>query len=113
MARRVVAQASFSWTCGPIHLLAPYGAVSHTKGWAADLTRPLRLAAGAAIHLPSKGRQDGWVQMASVGSALARFHITGAPLRGGSIPPKSQSKAGVPHSGVAPIPLHIATASGW
>ena len=24
MARRVVAQASFSWTCGPIHLLAPY-----------------------------------------------------------------------------------------
>ena len=26
MARRVVAQASFSWTCGPIHLLAPYEA---------------------------------------------------------------------------------------
>ena len=25
----VVAQASFSWPFGPIHLLAPYGAVSH------------------------------------------------------------------------------------
>ena len=60
MARRVVAQASFSWPFGPIHLLAPYGTVSHTKGWAADLTGPLRLAADAAIHLPSKGRQDGW-----------------------------------------------------
>ena len=35
--------------------------------------------------------------------ALARFHITGAPLRGGSVPPKSQSKAGVPHSGVAVV----------
>ena len=32
MARRVVAQASFSWTFGPIHLLAPYGVVSHPKG---------------------------------------------------------------------------------
>ena len=31
-ARRVVAQASFSWTCGPIHLLAPYGAVSDPRG---------------------------------------------------------------------------------
>ena len=30
------------------------------KGRSVDLTGPLRLAAGAAIHLPSKGRQDGW-----------------------------------------------------
>ena len=28
----VVAQTSFSWTCGPIHLLAPYGVVSHAQG---------------------------------------------------------------------------------
>ena len=28
----VVAQASFSWAFGPIHLLAPYGVVSHPKG---------------------------------------------------------------------------------
>ena len=35
------------------------------------------------------------------------------PLRGGSVPPKSQSKAGVPHSGVAAMPFHAATASGW
>ena len=28
----VVAQASFSWPFGPIHLLAPYGAVSDPRG---------------------------------------------------------------------------------
>ena len=68
-ARRVVAQASFSWTCGPIHLLAPYEAENTAQ--------------------------------------------TDSPLRGGSIPPGGQSEAGVPYSGVAPIPLHIAAASGW
>ena len=69
MARRVVAQTSFSWTCGPIHLLAPYEAENTAQ--------------------------------------------TDSPLRGGSIPPGGQSEAGVPYSGVAPIPLHIAAASGW
>ena len=104
MARRVVAQASFSWPFGPIHLLAPYGAVSHTKGWAADLTGHLRQRL-TALPPPLEG-EAGWVvQVASV--------VTHSPLRCGSFPPESQSEAGVPHSGVAAIPLHIATASGW
>ena len=34
------------------------------------------------------------------------------PLRGGSVPPGGQSRVGVPYSGVAATPLHIATASG-
>ncbi len=46
-----------------------------------------------------------------------RLHKDGAPsrraLRDSSVPPESQSKAGVPHSGVAATPLHIATANGW
>ena len=58
---------------------APYGVVSpRPRGRAADLTGPLRLAAGAAIHLPSKGRQDGWCRCVGRSRARAGFF---APLR--------------------------------
>ena len=81
------------------------------KGLLQPLYGPLRLAAGAAIHLPLKGRQDGWCRRhrwsraragffaalrsaqndkiivilrsaATKDLALARFHITGAPPSG-------------------------------
>ena len=68
----VVAQASFSWTFGPIHLLAPYGDERpvHSNGPAAprrcnSLQGPLRQRL-TALPLPLKG-EAGWVvQMAAV-----------------------------------------------
>ena len=155
MARRVVAQASFSWPFGPIHLLAPYGAVSHTKGWAADLTGPLRQRL-TALPPPLEG-EAGWVmQTASVVTrtrgilrrcapqddkgeraprndwlichsernnverriSRLRGSIPHPSLRGGSVLPESQSKAGGTGAHCAPLrggtsPLHAATAGGW
>ena len=92
----VVAQASFSWACGPIHLLAPYGAVSHTKGWAADLTGPLRLAADAAIHLPSKVRQDGWCRWRRLVTRAARPYGGKYPAHGNGSPPDHSISSGWP-----------------
>ena len=60
MARRVVAQASFSWTCGPIHLLAPYetaASLPPVRAKRAHTARPCGVAAMPLHIATASGRQ--------------------------------------------------------
>ena len=88
MARRVVAQASFSWPFGPIHLLAPYETAASLPKVRAEWASPIPGVAATPLHIAMAG---GWQPQGGTTPLRAQ-----RVLKGKGMIDKKGETAGVP-----------------